>query len=178
MLGSRFMIVALFAVVVLLPEKVSAQSFDPHDLSGMWVRTVRDHSLGTKAPPLAQAGIDAMKGRIGDTDDVLREVIEAARASSQVSLNDNGVETNAPWLECNPMGFPRLLNDDDPIEFIITKDKILKHRRNECGFPSRADPGIMWTRVMEYPIPGAGLHRPVLRGRFSGAHEFEHAGLS
>jgi len=22
---------------------------------------------------------------------------------------------------------------------------------------------------MEYPIPGAGLHRPVLRGRFSGA---------
>ena len=54
----------------------------------------------------------------------------------------------------------------------------VKHRRNERGFPSRADPGIMWTRVMEYPIPGAGLHRPALRGRFSGAHEFEHAGLS
>src|SRR6266481_868576 len=49
-----------------------------------------------------------------------------------------------------------------------------KHRRNERGFPSRATPGSMWTRVMEYPIPGAGLHRPVLRGRFSGAHEFEH----
>jgi hypothetical protein len=118
--------VALLAVVLLLPEEVAAQSFDPHDLSGMWVRTVRDHSLGTKAPPLTQAGIDAMKGRIGDTDDVQREVVEAARASSQVNLNDNGVETNAPWLECNPMGFPRLLNDDDPIEFIITKDKILQ----------------------------------------------------
>ena len=70
------LMVALLAVVLLLPEKVAAQSFDPHDLSGMWVRTVRDHSLGTKAPPLAQAGIDAMKGRIGDTDDVLREVLQ------------------------------------------------------------------------------------------------------
>src|SRR5438093_3126525 len=126
MLGSRFMIVALFAVVVLLPEKVSAQSFDPHDLSGIWMRTVRDHSFGTKPPPLTQAGIEAMKGLIGDTDDVLREVVEAARASLQVRLNDNGEETNAPWLECNPMGFPRLLNDDEPIEFIITKDKILQ----------------------------------------------------
>ncbi|PYS10229.1 MAG: hypothetical protein DMG15_21430 [Acidobacteria bacterium] len=120
------LMVALLAVVLLLPEKVAAQSFDPHDLSGIWMRTVRDHSLGTKPPPLTQAGIDAMKGRIGDTDDVLREVVEAARASSQVRLNDNGEETNAPWLECNPMGFPRLLNDDEPIEFIITKDKILQ----------------------------------------------------
>ena len=120
------LMVALLAVVLLLREKVAAQSFDPHDLSGIWMRTVRDHSLGTKPPPLTQAGIDAMKGRIGDTDDVLREVVEAARASSQVRLNDNGEETNAPWLECNPMGFPRLLNDDEPIEFIITKDKILQ----------------------------------------------------
>ena len=82
--------------------------------------------MASKQLALTQAGIDAMKGRIGDTDDVLREVVEAARASSQVRLNDNGVETNAPWLECNPMGFPRLLNDDEPIEFIITKDKILQ----------------------------------------------------
>lgn len=120
------LIVALLTVVILLPEKVAAQSFDPHDLSGIWMRTVRDHSLGTKPPPLTQAGIDAMKGRIGDTDDVLREVVEAARASSQVRLNENGLETNAPWLECNPMGFPRLLNEDEPSEFIITKDKILQ----------------------------------------------------
>src|SRR5437899_13093236 len=98
MLGSRFMIVALFAVVVLLLEKVSAQSFDPHDLSGLWMRTVRDHSFGTRPPPLTPAGVEAMQGRIGDTDDVLREVVEAARASSQVRLNDNGVETNARWL--------------------------------------------------------------------------------
>jgi len=46
------LMVALLAVVLLLPEKVAAQSFDPHDLSGIWMRTVRDHSLGTKPPPL------------------------------------------------------------------------------------------------------------------------------
>src|SRR5437867_11521707 len=102
------LMLALLAAVLLLPEKVAAQSLDPHDLSGIWMRTVRDHSFGTKPPPLTRAGIEAMKGRIGDTDDVLREVVDAARASSQVRLNDNGLETNAPWLECNPLGFPRL----------------------------------------------------------------------
>ncbi len=104
---------------------VSSAPLDPHDLSGIWVRTVRDHSLGTKPPPLTQAGMDAMKGRIGDIDDVDRVVVDAARASG-LRLNENGLETNAPWLECNPMGFPRILNDDDPMEFIMTRDKILQ----------------------------------------------------
>jgi len=130
---NRFLILipALAAVLFLFSEGVAAQGFDPHDLSGIWTRTARDHSLGTKPPPLTRAGIEAMKGRIGDTDDVLREVVDAARASSQVRLNDNGVETTAPWLECNPMGFPRLLNDDEPMEFIMTKDKILQVFQSE-----------------------------------------------
>jgi hypothetical protein len=129
----------------LSPEKVSAQGFDPHDLSGIWMRTVRDHSLGTKPPPLTAAGIAAMKGRIGDTDDELREVVNAARASSQVRLNENGVETNAPWMECNPMGFPRLLNDDEPFEFIMTKDKVLQ------VFQSEHRIRYLWTDGRELP---------------------------
>ncbi|PYS06001.1 MAG: hypothetical protein DMG17_33215, partial [Acidobacteria bacterium] len=94
---NRFLILipALAAVLFLFSEGVAAQGFDPHDLSGIWTRTARDHSLGTKPPPLTRAGIEAMKGRIGDTDDVLREVVDAARASSQVRLNENGVETTA-----------------------------------------------------------------------------------
>ena len=109
------------------------------------MRSVRDHSLGTKPPPLTRAGVDAMKGRIGDTDDVLRDVVAAAKASSQVRLNENGVETNAPWLECNPMGFPRLLNDDEPMEFIITKDKILQ------VFQSEHRIRYLWTDGRELP---------------------------
>ena len=33
---------------------------------------------------------------------------------------------NAPWYTCNPMGFPRLVNDDEPMEWIMTKEKILQ----------------------------------------------------
>ncbi len=139
------LVAALLAPAFLLSEKAAAQGFDPHDLSGIWMRTVRDHSLGTKPPPLTPAGIDAMKGRIGDTDDELREVVDAARASSQVRLNENGVETSAPWLECNPMGFPRLLNDDEPMEFIITKDKILQ------VFQSEHRIRYLWTDGRELP---------------------------
>ena len=36
------------------------------------------------------------------------------------------VTPNAPWFTCNPMGFPRLLNEDEPTEWIMTKDKILQ----------------------------------------------------
>jgi hypothetical protein len=43
-----------------------------------------------------------------------------------VQLAGNGIDSNAPWLQCNPQGFPRLLNDDEPIEFINTRDKILQ----------------------------------------------------
>src|SRR5437867_2371414 len=58
------------------------------------------------------------------------------------------------------------------------RDWLIKHRRNERGFPSRADPGIMWTGVLEYPIPGVRIASAGAGGRFSGAREFEHAGWS
>ena len=100
--------------------------FDPQDFSGIWTMTVLDHTFGTKPPPLTPAGKEAMKGRIGDTPGVPRVIADAVRGSSEVHLAGNGIESNAPWLECNPMGFPRLLNDDEPMEFIMTKDKILQ----------------------------------------------------
>ena len=83
----------------------SDSNFDRHDLSGIWTQTKLDHSLGTPAPPLTPAGIAAMAGRIVDKP---------------------GVTGNAPWYSCNPMGFPRLMNDDEPMEFIMAKDRILQ----------------------------------------------------
>ena len=77
----------------------SDQQFDPHDFTGIWEMTVRDHTLGGKPPALTPAGVAAMAGR---------------------------VTANAPWFSCNPMGFPRLLNEDEPMEWIMTKDKILQ----------------------------------------------------
>jgi hypothetical protein len=101
-------------------------NFDPHDLSGVWEMTVLDHTLGTPAPPLTEAGKQAMKGRIGDTPGVPRAIVNAVKGSPDIHLAGNGVRSNAPWLLCNPMGFPRLMNDDEPMEFITTKDKILQ----------------------------------------------------
>src|SRR5207244_12849267 len=79
----------------------SDANFDRHDLSGIWTQTKLDHSLGTPAPPLTPAGMAAMEGRTADRP---------------------GVIGNAPWYTCNPMGFPRLMNDDEPMEFIMTND--------------------------------------------------------
>jgi hypothetical protein len=144
-------LIPALALVVLVSTEgvakaqgVSNGPFDPHDLSGIWA-TVRDHSLGTKPPPLTRAGADAMKGRIGDTDDEARVVVDAARALPEVRLNEHGVETNAPWLECNPMGFPRIMNDDEPVEFIMTKDKILQ------VFQSEHRIRYLWTDGRELP---------------------------
>ncbi len=81
------------------------KEFDPHDFTGIWEMTRLDHSLGAPAPPLTPAGVAAMAGRVVDKA---------------------GVVGNAPWYACNPMGFPRLLNDDEPMEFIMTKDKVLQ----------------------------------------------------
>ena len=80
-------------------------NFDPHDLSGIWTQTKLDHSLGTPAPPLTPAGTEAMKGRITDR---------------------GGVIGNAPWYTCNPMGFPRLMNDDEPMELVMLPNRILQ----------------------------------------------------
>ena len=105
---------------------VGSKEFDPHDFSGIWEMTVLDHTLGTKPPALKPAGIAAMKGRVGDTPGVPRPLAESARTAPEVHLAGNGVDSNAPWLQCNPMGFPRLMMDDEPMEFIMTKDKVLQ----------------------------------------------------
>ena len=79
--------------------------FNPRDLSGIWTLTKNDHSLGTPAPPLTPAGVAAKAGRIVATNDRIG---------------------NAPWYTCNPMGFPRLLNDDEPMELIMLPNRVLQ----------------------------------------------------
>ena len=95
-------------------ERLDAQAgnkkFDPHDLSGIWQLTKNDHTLGTPAPPLTPAGQAAKAGRVPDA---------------------RGAIGNAPWYACNPMGFPRLVNDDEPMEFIMTPNRILQLFQSE-----------------------------------------------
>ena len=102
----------MFALLLVLFSSfaVFAQgkpAFDPHDLSGYWVASGPErHALGGKAPSLTPAGVAAMKGRVPDSV--------------------NRLPGNAPWYQCNPMGFPRLVLDNEPIEFIMTKDRVIE----------------------------------------------------
>jgi hypothetical protein len=84
---------------------VGTGKFNPRDLSGIWMMTKLDHSLGTPAPPLTPAGVAAKAGRVVASNDTIG---------------------NAPWYSCNPMGFPRLLNDDEPMELIVLPDRMLQ----------------------------------------------------
>ncbi|HEY5619967.1 MAG TPA: hypothetical protein VIK60_18640 [Vicinamibacterales bacterium] len=92
-------------VVTRYEANVGDKKFDPRDLSGIWTLTRNDHSLGTPAPPLTPAGAAAKAGRRADTP---------------------GAFGNAPWYACNPMGFPRLLNDDEPMELVMLPNRILQ----------------------------------------------------
>ena len=84
---------------------VDNRPFDARDLSGYWVGTVGGHALGTRAPEMTPAGVAAMKGRVSD--------------------NQNKLPGNAPWYQCNPMGFPRLVLDNEPLEIVMARDRVL-----------------------------------------------------
>lgn len=99
--------------------------FDPRDLSGYWTRRERNpFNLGTPAPPLTPAGM-------------------AAKAKNVASSNTS--PGNEPWHTCNPMGYPLLLIDDEPMEMVVLPDRILQffqweHRTRFLWIDGRAAP--------------------------------------
>jgi hypothetical protein len=100
------------------------QNFDPRDFAGIWMLTRNDHSLGTPAPPLTPAGIAAKAGRVTDR---------------------GGVTGSAPWYTCNPMGHPRLMNDDEPMELVMLPNRVIQffqweHRTRFLWLDGRALP--------------------------------------
>jgi hypothetical protein len=120
---SQSIIAVTVALLLLIPAAGQAQGgrgnrgntpstppdnrpFDARDLSGYWISTVGGHTLGTNAPRLTPAGIEAMKGRIPDSV--------------------NKLPGNAPWYQCNPMGFPRLVLDNEPLEIVMLNDRVLQ----------------------------------------------------
>jgi hypothetical protein len=109
--------------------------FDRHDLSGIWTMTKLDHTMGTPPPALTPAGAEAIKGRVGDTTGVPRPMVAAATTAGAIRISDGrSLKANGPWLECNPMGFPRLLNDDEPMEFVSLNNRVLQFFQWEHTF--------------------------------------------
>src|SRR2546427_12944951 len=76
-------------------KSTSDQQFDPHDFTGIWEMTVRDHTLGAPPPPLTPAGKAAMAGRGG-----------GGCSTHGKAASDSG----------QPMGLSRLVKDGLSIE--------------------------------------------------------------
>ena len=125
---SNYGVGATLALAVLLCCPVTGsgarQEFDPRDLSGIWLREGGHRSINEDVPPMTPLG-DAMleanrpaRGR--NLGEPLRgEHPGRVRAVVPALSNDS-------MMECNPQGFPRLLLDPEPVEFIHLDGRFLQ----------------------------------------------------
>jgi hypothetical protein len=96
-----------------LPAAAFAQTagqFNPRDLSGIYYLRGGGGEIGPRntAPALTPAGVAAMAGRI------------------PTSKVPNPTLSNDPQFICDPVGFPRLLLDPEPMEIVHLPDRILQ----------------------------------------------------
>ncbi len=91
-------------------QQTAADSFDPRDLSGFWLLSTNTGLIGPSetAPALTPEGQARMS-----------ENIPAPQVSLPALSND-------PEKTCNPVGFPRLLLDSEPIEFLQLEDRLIQ----------------------------------------------------
>lgn len=118
-MGLMLLLVAVLALSVSgIAEAASGQQapraetvrrqFDPRDLSGIWLQAGGGEALGRNVPPMTAAGTAKLRERI-PTGTVPKPSL-----------------SNDPLYKCNPMGFPRLVLDGEPIEFIHTEGRLLQ----------------------------------------------------
>jgi hypothetical protein len=78
------------------------------DRPGIWLIRGGNTSIGPNPPALTPAGVKAMEGRIPES-----------------TVRVPGL-SNDPIRQCNPNGFPRLLFDAEPVEFVHLKDRVMQ----------------------------------------------------
>jgi hypothetical protein len=104
-------LVTLAAVHPQAPAGSAAQ-FNPRDFSGIWLLTGGPSAFAgfgaNTRPALTPAGVEAMKGRI------------PSREVQYPGLS------NEPEYQCNPAGFPKLLIDAEPMEWLQTNDRLMQ----------------------------------------------------
>src|SRR6266581_9568920 len=98
---------------------VNGKKFDPHDLSGIWIRRGGNRSFGppNSWPPLTKAGEDMIRTRIPSPGYSRHPLVKKI---------DDPKLTNDPTYACNPKGFPRILLDTahDYNELVTLPDRI------------------------------------------------------
>jgi hypothetical protein len=98
---------------------VNGKKWDPHDLSGIWIRRGGSRAFGPRNsnPPLTKAGEEVIKARIPTPGYNWHPLTKKI---------DDPKDTNDPTFACNPKGFPRILLDTahDYNEVVTLPDRI------------------------------------------------------
>src|SRR5438067_2244795 len=139
----RFVIFTLAAVFVVA-SAATAQTYDPHDLTGTWTRTNRILTMSNETPPMTawgKAKFDAAKPVYGP------------RAVAGGLGND-------PVMTCDPLGMPRNLFLEVsiyPMEILETPKRMLEffewaHAWREIWMDGRPLPKDPEPRWMGYSI--------------------------
>jgi hypothetical protein len=122
-------------LTLLLSTAAIAQTaqFNPRDLSGIWV--IRGHrSISANVPPMTPEGqrrLDANKPTRGR---YLGEPLNGEHPGF-VRATRMPSEGNDPAHLCNPNGFPRLLLDPEPVEFVnVGSDRFMQFFQWERQF--------------------------------------------
>ena len=112
------------AVAAMSVSAVAQAQFDPRDLSGIW--TIRGHrSISANVPPMTAEGEARLKANKPTRGRFLGEPLKGEHPGFVRAVRVPA-EGNDPAHACNPNGFPRLLLDPEPVEFIQTPGRLLQ----------------------------------------------------
>jgi len=104
---------------------IAQEKFDPHDLSGIWNITKGHRSISANVPPMTPEGEARMKANKPTRGRFLGEPLRGEHPGF-VRAERIPANGNDPSHKCNPNGFPRLLLDPEPVEFVQTDGRLLQ----------------------------------------------------
>jgi hypothetical protein len=110
--------------VALSWSAVAQAQYDPRDLSGIW--TISGHrSISANVPQMTPEGEARLNANKPTRGRFLGEPLNGDHPGfvRAVPIPADG---NDPAHQCNPNGFPRLLLDPEPVEFIHTNGRLLQ----------------------------------------------------
>ena len=100
-------------------------AFDPRDLSGFWEITSGHRSISADVPTMTPEGEARLKENRPTRGRFLGEPLNGEH-SGFVRAVRLPAEGNDPTHQCNPNGFPRLVLDPEPVEFVQLEGRLLQ----------------------------------------------------